>query len=68
MLKTKQRMKRNKFYKANLNDAIKARHNDFRKLQQQHVDAQYQLHQSTTWLKYHNILFSLIVYNLRKLI
>ena len=32
--------------------AIKARHNDFRKLQQQ-------LRQSITWLKYHSILFSI---------
>ena len=59
MLKTKQKKESNKFYKANLNDAIRARHNDFRKLQQKHVDSQNQLRQSTTWLKYHSILFSI---------
>ena len=37
----------------------KAKHNDFRKLQQQHIDSQNQLRQSTTWLKYHSILFSI---------
>ena len=57
MLKTRQRKKKNKLYTANLNDSIKARHNDFRKLQQQHVQFQNQFRQSTTWLKYHSILF-----------
>ena len=36
-----------KLYKANSNDAIKARGNDFRNLQQQDVDSQSQLLQST---------------------
>ena len=55
--KSKTKKERNKFYKANLNDAIKAKNNDFRKLQQQHVDSQNQLHQSTVWFKYHSTLF-----------
>ena len=38
-VKNKAEKERNKFYKANLNDAIRARHNDFLKLQQQHVDS-----------------------------
>ena len=38
---------------------MNSRHNDFRKLQQQYVDSQNQLRQSTTWLKYHSILFSI---------
>ena len=58
-IKNKTKKEMNKFYKANLNDATKVRHNDFRKLQQQHVDSQNQLHQSTTWLKYHSILYSI---------
>ena len=36
---------------------MRVRHHDFRKLQQQHVDSQNQLCQSTSWLKYHSILF-----------
>ena len=36
-----------KLYKANSKDTIKARGNNFRKLQQQHVDSQNQLLQST---------------------
>ena len=58
-VKNKTKNERNKLYKAKVNDGIKARHNDFRKLQQQHVDSQNQLRQSTTWLKYHSILFSI---------
>ena len=58
-VKNKIKKEKNKLYKANLNDAIKARHNDFRKLQQEHVDLQNQLPQSTMWLKYHSILFSI---------
>ena len=57
-VKTKTKKENNKLYKANLNDAIKASQNNFRKLQQ-HVDLQTQLRQSTTWLKYHSILFSI---------
>ena len=56
-VKNKAKKERNTFYKANLNDVIRVRHHDFRKLQQQHVDSQNQLCQSTTWLKYHSILF-----------
>ena len=37
-VKNKKKKEKNKLYKADLNDAIKARHNDFRKLQKQHVD------------------------------
>ena len=54
-VKNKTNKEKNKLYKANLNDAIKTGHNDFTKLQQQHVDSQNQLRQSTTWLKYHSI-------------
>ena len=57
-VKTKTKKENNKLYKANLNDVIKAGQNDFRKLQK-HVDLQNQLPQSTTWLKYHSILFSI---------
>ena len=57
-VKNKVKKKRSIFYKTNLNDVIRARHNDFRKLQQ-HVDLQNQLRQSTTWLKYHSTLFSI---------
>ena len=56
--KNKTKKEKKKLYKANLNDVIKARHNDFIKLQQQHIDSQNQLRQSTTWFKYHSILFS----------
>ena len=67
--KNKAKKEKNKFYKSlNLNDAIKTGLNDFRKLQQQHVDSQNQLRQSTTWLKYNTIAFPLFVYSLRKLI
>ena len=58
-VKNKTKKEKNKFYKASLNDAIKARHNYFRNLQKQHVDSQNQLRQSTTWLKCHSILFSI---------
>ena len=54
-VKNKTNKEKKKLYKANLNDAIKTGHNDFTKLQQQHVDSQNQLRQSTTWLKYHSI-------------
>ena len=33
-------------------------YNDFRKLQKQHDNSQNQLRQSTAWLKYNSILFS----------
>ena len=65
-VKNKIKKEKNKLYKANLNDAIKARHNDFRKLQQEYVDLQNQLPKSTTWLKYPCI--SVYLYSLRKLI
>ena len=40
-------------------NAIKSRHNDLRKLQKEHADSQNLLRQSTTWLKYHSIIFSI---------
>ena len=49
MLKIRQRKKRKNT--ANVNDAINAKHNDFRKLQKQHDDSQNQLRQPRTWLK-----------------
>ena len=57
-VKNKTKKEKNKFYRATLNNVIKARHNDFRKLQKQHDNSQNQLRQSTTWLKYNSILFS----------
>ena len=58
MLKTKQKNKKRKeqIYKNSLNDAIKARHNDFRKKS---------LCQSTNTIAFY---FPLIVYSLSKLI
>ena len=58
-VKNKTKKESNKFYKGNLNYAIKAEQNDFRKVQQQHVDSQNQFRQSITSLKYHSISFSI---------
>ena len=59
MLKARQIKKQTNFIKLTTY-AIKARHNDFRKSQQQHVDLLNQLCQSTTLLKSHCILFFVI--------
>ena len=49
---------RNKLHLKNLKDAIKTRNNDIRKLEKDHKQAKETLKQTTTWMKYHLISYS----------
>ena len=48
----------NKLYLKNLKDAIKTRNNDIRKLEKDHEQAKETLEQTTAWMKYHLINYS----------
>ena len=48
----------NKLYLKNLKDAIKTRNNDKKKLEKDHEQVKETLKQTTTWMKYHLINYS----------
>ena len=58
-VKSKQLKEKNCQYHTNLVNALKDRNNDLTNLTKKHDEIKIQLRQSTTWMKYHNIIYSL---------
>ena len=58
-VKNKQLKDKNRQYHVNLVNALRYRNNDLRSLTRKHDEIKIQLRQSTTWMKYHSIIYSL---------
>ena len=58
-VKNKQLKDKNRQYHVNLVNPLQDRNNDLRSLTKKHDEMKIQLRQSTTWMKYHSIIYSL---------